>query len=84
MSEYTDKQKVINQMLSIANGDRLAITVFKTGELDAHLNMSIIRMLDERKRVCQRYFSTDSIEGKEIALSVFEQYNEQIKQLLGL
>lgn len=77
------KEIIINQMIKIANGKRMAITVFTDNESD-HLNIELIKMLSVRVKVCHQYIQTERSDIRENAIYLFEKYNEQIKQLIGL
>jgi len=79
-----DKQKVIEQMTKIAYGDRIAISVFSNSELDKNVNLNLVKLLADRATICQHYILTPRIDSKENTIELFESYNEQIKQILGL
>jgi hypothetical protein len=70
-------------MIKIANGQRMAITVFTDNDSE-HLNIELIRLLSVRVKICQQYIQTERPDIRVNAICLFEQYNEQIKQLLGL
>lgn len=85
MQTDTDKQKVITQM-NIAYKTHIAITIFSMGNdnVDLNTNINIIKLLHERRIICEQFYNNISPLAKENAINLFEMYNEQIKQILGL
>ncbi len=84
MAAAINKSKVIEQMTKIAYGDRIAITVFANGNLKTDVNINLLHLLEDRARVCQHYIQSPGIDTKQNAIELFERYNDQIKQILGL
>lgn len=85
MPTYTDRQKVISQM-NIAYTKRMSITVFSmdNDNVDFNTNLQIVKLLHQRRIICEQFANNISPSDKENCIKLFEMYNEQIKQLLGL